>query len=212
MHTIIISDIHLGSPHSRVGQFLEFMAALPDGADLVMNGDVVDYWHRELKGDHLVSLDRIREESLRRRVVWVSGNHDDGYYPDDPGDIEFAQFLNLGDRLHISHGYDFDTVMPYHKTFIKVFRFLHLLRVRLGAEPVHVAFYAKKFRTLYGVLRKHVSLNAVEYGKEKNFVAVTCGHTHYVEEQTIDNIRYISIKIIPRVMSSDGFFAWIKIF
>ena len=192
MHTIITSDIHLGSQYCQVESFLQFLDNLPDGVDFVMNGDVVDHWHRDLKGNHLKALQRIREESLYRRVIWVRGNHDDKYNVPEPADIEFMTSYNIGHRLHISHGYDFDTVMPYHKTFIKLFRFFHHMRILLGAEPVHVAQYAKRFSLLYGVLRKHVSMNAVEYAREEKFEATTCGHTHYVEDRVIDGIRYIN--------------------
>jgi UDP-2,3-diacylglucosamine pyrophosphatase LpxH len=192
MHTIVISDIHLGSRHCRAGLFLRFLDSLPAGADLVMNGDVVDHWHRGLKGDDLRALERIREESRRRKVVWVRGNHDDHYEVEDPAGIEVASSYRIGNRLYVSHGFHFDSVMPYHKTFIAMFHLFHQARIRLGAEPVHVAYYAKKFSILYNVLRRHVCMNAIEYAKENGFAAVACGHTHFVEDRVIDGIRYLN--------------------
>ena len=35
-------------------------------------------------------------------------------------------------------------------------------------------------------------LNAVNYAAENGFKAVTCGHTHYAEEQFFRGIRYIN--------------------
>ena len=69
---------------------------------------------------------------------------------------------------------------------------MHDLRVKLGARPVHVAQYAKKWKRFYGYLRKNVMLNAVNYACEKGFKAVTCGHTHYAEEQFVNGIQYIN--------------------
>ena len=57
---------------------------------------------------------------------------------------------------------------------------------------MHVAEYAKKWKSLYRVLRKNVALNAVKYAAQNGFEAVTCGHTHYPEDMVVDGIRYIN--------------------
>ncbi|MGD9043357.1 MAG: hypothetical protein PVG06_06585, partial [Desulfobacterales bacterium] len=66
------------------------------------------------------------------------------------------------------------------------------LRVKLGAPPVHVAQYAKRWKRFYGYLRKNVMLNAVHYAAENGFEAVACGHTHFPEEQFINGIKYLN--------------------
>jgi len=192
MHTVITSDVHLGSKHSRVDHFLRFLDRLPSDATLVLNGDVVNQWRGELVGTHLGAQQRLQDESLKRRVVWVRGNHDDRYLMEGLGNIEFKNSYSIDKRLYVSHGFDFDTVMPYHRTFIFFFRFFHRLRICLGAESVHVAYYAKKFNILYGILRKHVAMNAVEYARENGYEAVTCGHTHYTEDILMNGIRYVN--------------------
>lgn len=188
----IVSDIHLGSQHCLASEFKAFAAGLPPGATLVLNGDTIDRVHDKLPPEHEEVLDLLRKESLKRKIVWVRGNHDDDYVMPEPGAIEFAKSFSIGKRLHVSHGYDFDNVMPYHKWFIITFRMFHHLRVRLGAESVHVAFYAKQFRWLYNVLLRFVSRNAVEHARENGFAAVTCGHTHFVQDIMIDGVRYIN--------------------
>ena len=192
MNTIIVSDVHLGSKHSHADLFLRFLDSLSPETSLILNGDVVNHWRGVLEGRDMEAEQRLKEESLCRKVVWVRGNHDDRYAIDDPAGIEFADSYSIGKRLYVSHGFDFDTVMPYHRSFIIFFRFFHRLRIRLGAESVHVAYYAKRFKILYGVLRKHVAMNAVEYARENGYAAVTCGHTHYAEDVMIDGIRYIN--------------------
>ena len=62
----------------------------------------------------------------------------------------------------------------------------------MGARPVHVAEYAKKWTAFYRVLRNSVARNAVQCAAENGFEAVTCGHTHYPEDVTLDGIRYIN--------------------
>ena len=192
MNTFVISDVHLGSYYCLHASFIRFLEDLPPGATLLLNGDIVDRWHGELVGEHRRALGLLLEQSRQRSVVWVRGNHDEQFSVADPVNVEFTSSYSLGKRLYISHGYDFDNVMPRHCTFIKLFRALHFLRVRLGAEAVHVAHYAKRFQLLYNVLQKHVRDNAIEYAIENGYEAVTCGHTHYPEDSIYEGVRYIN--------------------
>ncbi|MGD8460345.1 MAG: hypothetical protein PVH27_08345, partial [Desulfobacterales bacterium] len=76
-------------------------------------------------------------------------------------------------RLFITHGDFFDEVMPHSWLFIKTFKMLHDFRIKLGARPIHVAQYAKKWKRFYGYLRKNVMHNAVNYAAKYGFEAVT---------------------------------------
>ena len=69
---------------------------------------------------------------------------------------------------------------------------MHDLRVKLGARPVHVAQYAKKWELFYKFLRKNVMTNAVNCAMENGYEAVTCGHTHYPEDIVFNGTRYIN--------------------
>ena len=192
MKTFFVSDVHIGSKYCLADLFIEFLRALPPDATLVLNGDTMDRLRGGLPPRHQEALDLLREESFRRTVVWVSGNHDETYRMPEPGRIEFRATYNVGARLFVAHGYDFDNVMPYHRLFVKLFRAMHAVRVFLGAESVHVAHYAKKWPILYRVLLKGVLMNAVEYAKENGYQAVTCGHTHFAEDVVMDGIRYVN--------------------
>ena len=192
MNAIVISDVHLGSRHCRRDAFERFLDRLPEGVTLILNGDTVDYRHRRMRPDHLASLARLAAESRRRTVVWVQGNHDENYRPPEPGAMQFVSSYAIDRRLYVQHGFYFDQIMPYHRLFIFAFRVLHGLRVRFGAEPVHVAEYAKRWPKLYGVLRRNVLRNAIRYARENGFAAVTCGHTHYAEINTADGILYLN--------------------
>ena len=192
MKAIIVSDLHLGSRYFLRELFMKFLDRLPPGADLVFNGDTIDLLHRGLLPEDQRVLDRIREESLRRRVVWIYGNHDEDYRMADPARIEFCMDYSIGKRLFVAHGYDFDNVMPYHRAFVRFFRLMHRLRIALGAEAVHVAHYAKKWHFLYDVLLKNVTMNAVEHAREQGYEAVACGHTHYMQDVMLGGIRYLN--------------------
>ena len=112
--------------------------------------------------------------------------------PSGLGKVKVTRSYSIGKRLLITHGDDFDDIMPRSRMFIRAFKLMHALRVKLGAKPVHVAEYAKKWKSFYNVLRKNIALNAVSCAIENGFEAVTCGHTHYPEDLVIDGIRYIN--------------------
>ena len=190
--TIIVSDLHLGSRYCHCEDFIRFLNGLPAGATLVLNGDTVDRRHAGLPAKHQEVLDRLRAESLKRRVVWVRGNHDEGYRIEDPQRIEVAPDFSVGKDLYMSHGFYFDRIMPHHLVFILAFRLFHRLRVWLGAPSVHVAFYAKRFAWLYRVLTEQVAQDAAAYAKAHGYKAVTCGHTHHAEDRVVDGVRYLN--------------------
>ena len=192
MRTIVISDLHLGSKYCRAGELLVFLGRLPSEATLVLNGDTIDRWQKNLPVDHARVLDWLRTQSRLRPIIWIRGNHDETYLMPDSADIDFRVEYAIDQRLYITHGHEFDNIMPRNPWFLHLFRALHHLRIKLGAESVHVARYAKKFPALYRVLRRHVALNAVEHARERGFAAATCGHTHFIEDSIIEGVRYLN--------------------
>ena len=192
MNAIIISDLHIGSRYFQFGVFERFIEKFPADHELIMNGDIIDSPYVKMGKSDQRALDMIESISYRQKVVWIRGNHDNGYVPESFGKTIFKSSHRIGNRLLITHGDDFDEIMPRSGLFIKTFRWMHNLRVKMGARPVHVAEYAKKWKAFYRVLRKNVALNAAKCAAENGFEAVTCGHTHYPEDIAIDGIRYIN--------------------
>ena len=192
MKSIIVSDLHIGSRYFLHETFAQFLQNIPQDHEFILNGDIIDNPYAKMKPADQQILDRFGEMSLRQKVVWVRGNHDNGYIPDNLGNIQIKKHHALQKRLFITHGDFFDEVMPRSQMFIKAFKMMHDLRVKLGARPVHVAHYAKKWKRFYEYLRKNVMLNAVNYARENGFKTVSCGHTHFAEEQFINGIQYLN--------------------
>ena len=192
MNLIVVSDLHIGSRFFAATVFEQFLNQMPKDCVFVLNGDVIDSPYLKLNPSHQEILDRIKQLSLRQKTIWLQGNHDDGYIPDQFGKVEFKRQHSVGKRLLITHGDDFDEIMPQNQLFMKAFKLLHKFRVRLGAKPVHVAEYAKKWPFLYKVLRKNVMTNAVKCAMENGYESVTCGHTHYAEDMVFNGVRYIN--------------------
>jgi UDP-2,3-diacylglucosamine pyrophosphatase LpxH len=192
MNLIIVSDLHIGSRFFVAEAFEQFLSQMPEDCELVLNGDVINIPYANLSLSHRKILDRIKQLSLRQKVIWLQGNHDNGYLPDQFGEVVFKRSHSVGNRLLITHGDDFDEIMPRNQLFMKAFKLLHRVMVMLGARPVHVAEYAKKWKSFYKVLRKNVMTNAVKCAIENGYAAVICGHTHYAEDVVFNGVRYIN--------------------
>ena len=190
--TYIVSDLHLGSEYFGRENFLRFLDGLPDGAGLVLNGDTIDEPGDPLPAEHERVLERLVDESRRRRVVWVYGNHDETFALPDPGGVEFVRRFEVDGRLLVVHGDQLDSVMPRHGLFKAWFKRLHRLRLRLGFQDVHVASYAKRWGLLYRVLSNHVARRALAAAERGGFEAVTCGHTHAPMEIERQGRRYLN--------------------
>lgn len=193
--TYVVSDLHLGHPRFHRELFAEFLDNLPEQTTLILNGDTLDSpKQRLLEPDRelLLRLAAMSEED-ERRIIILSGNHDEKIVLPEKGQIEFADFWIIAENATlITHGASFDNVMPYNRWFLTLFKALHRLRVWLGCDPVHVAEYAKKWKPLYNYLRRTVRKNAVEHCLENGWTTVVCGHLHYPEIYQHSDVCYVN--------------------
>lgn len=192
MLTYVTSDVHLGSRHCRLDAFSRFIERLPAGAALVLNGDILDRDHQRSTGRHQEVLELLLQESRRRRVVWVAGNHDEAIRPVGSEGVEFVPMLMLPGRMAIVHGFYLYRRLPGYRPLALLLMGLHELRIRMGARPVHVAEYAKRWPLLYGMLCRRMRDHAVRYAREQGVPAVVCGHLHYAEDTMVEGIRYVN--------------------
>ena len=192
MNAIVVSDLHIGSQFFLHHDFEKFLENIPEDYELILNGDIIDDPNKNLKPSHQRVLHLIEKISRRQKVIWVRGNHDNGYAYNGFKHIHFKTYYTIENRLLINHGYDFDEIMPRSQVFIKSFKMIHDIMIKFGSSPVHVANYAKQFELLYKVLRDNVMKNAVNCALENGYEAVVCGHTHYPEDRVYNGIRYMN--------------------
>ena len=193
MRYLVTSDLHLGNQFCQSLLFREMLQRLDDSVILVLGGDIIDAPGKSLSDEHQRTLEEIWKRAGRNQVIWIEGNHDEGYRPGASSDIDFRQSYSIENRVFITHGDTFDNVMPRNRAFITLFKFFHKLRVFLGAHPIHVADYAKRFEYLYGFLRRKVMLCAVDHARQHDFSSVVCGHVHFAEDTFHEEIRYINL-------------------
>jgi UDP-2,3-diacylglucosamine pyrophosphatase LpxH len=192
MNAIVVSDLHIGSRFFLHHDFENFLSNIPEDCELILNGDIIDDPNKNLQPSQQRVLHLIEQISRRQKVIWVRGNHDNGYAYNGFKHIHFKTYYTIENRLLINHGYDFDEIMPRSQVFIKSFKMIHDIMIKFGSSPVHVANYAKQFELLYKVLRDNVMKNAVNCALENGYEAVVCGHTHYPEDRVYNGIRYMN--------------------
>ncbi|MDY6951966.1 MAG: metallophosphoesterase, partial [Thermodesulfobacteriota bacterium] len=125
MNATIVSDLHIGSRYFLQKRFEPFLETIPEDHAIVLNGDIVDSPYDQLERSEKDLLERIKQRSYHQEIVWVRGNHDNGYLPRDFGKVRFRPLHDIGDRLLIMHGDQFDEVMPRNQGFVKAFMMMH---------------------------------------------------------------------------------------
>ena len=192
MNAVVISDLHLESVHTLSEQITLFIESLPEECELILNGDIIDSSYPNLPRENLQILELIRQESFSRKTVWIRGNHDDCSLLQDRGKIHFKRIHTVDNRLLVTHGNELDKIKARIQQLLRPFKLIQFSLVKLGLKPINIAQFAGKFEPFYNLYRKKLRLDAVKFAKKKGFGAITCGHTHYPEDRTVQGVRYIN--------------------
>lgn len=191
MLTLVVSDLHLGSPHCQPERILTFLNRIPDGSRLILNGDILDRHPETLPASHQVVLGALILAGERLELVSLAGNHDDLAKSASPPWAMLAEFT-IDDQLHISHGHRFRLFRSYEARFLPLIRFILKVAMFLGAPTMHPAAYAKRWPWLYQILRRRLRDKAIRHARSHGYAAITCGHIHFAEDYSEDGIRYLN--------------------
>lgn len=131
--TIVLSDIHLGTSHSKVEQVCNFLSQA-NCERLILNGDIIDGWSLQKFGagkwkpQHTRFFKIIMKmmENYGTEVIYIRGNHDD--FIDSLAPLKFANLSIVkeymlesnGRHYFITHGDVFDKVTTQMKWLAKL--------------------------------------------------------------------------------------------
>jgi UDP-2,3-diacylglucosamine pyrophosphatase LpxH len=192
MNAVVISDLHLESIHTLSDRIALFIGNLPEDCDLILNGDIIDSSYPNVPRQNLQILELISQESFRRNIVWIRGNHDDCSLLRNRGRIHFKRIHTVDNRLLITHGNELDKTKARIQQLLGPFKLIQFVLVKSGLKPINVAQFAGKFELFYRLYRKKLRLDAVKFAKERGFGAITCGHTHHPEDCNVQGVRYLN--------------------
>jgi len=214
--TIVISDVHLGTEHSKTRQLADFLRTV-NCDTLILNGDIIDGWNLQKGGkgkwkkEHTDFFKIIMKmmENHNTKVIYVRGNHDD--FIDLLAPFSFANFSIVkdytheknGKRYYVVHGDIFDSVTSKMVWLAKLgdagYTFL------LWLNRIYNLYRTKKGLPYYSLSQsiKQKVKSAVSYisdfenelvllARARHADGIICGHIHQPANSMIDGIHYLN--------------------
>jgi len=214
--TVVISDIHLGTLHSKTTEVSNFLKSI-NCDRLILNGDIIDGWHLQKGGlskwkpKHTQFFKVIMKmmENFGTEVIYIRGNHDD--FLDNLAPITFYNIKILKDYVHethgkryyVTHGDVFDTITTQMKWLAKLgdvgYSFL------LWINKIYNAHRVKQGKPYYSLSQsiKNKVKSAVSYisdfekelvtlAKARHCDGIICGHIHHPANTYYQGIHYLN--------------------
>lgn len=214
--TVVISDVHLGSEHSKVEELTDFLKSV-DCDKLILNGDIIDGWKLQRNPfgrwkqsyTDLVKVVMKMMENHGTEVIYIRGNHDDfldKVVPLNLLNITIVSdyvYNSHGKRYYVTHGDVFDHVTTSMRWLAKLgdygYSFLLWLnkvlndRRRRSGKP----YYS------FSQFIKHKVKSAVSYisdfekelaslAERRHFDGIICGHIHQYADVHYGNVHYLN--------------------
>lgn len=214
VRTVILSDIHLGTPHSKAEEVTHFLKHTRCER-LILNGDIIDGWRLRRDGQwtkaHTKFVRRVLTLVQKRDtdVVYLRGNHDDFLARLLP--MQFERISLVEDYVHqtpngpylILHGDVFDGVVKNMVFLAHLGDMGYALLLRLNrAYNWFRRLRGKEYFSLSQAIKARVKQAVSFIGKFEDQVAalardrgcrgVICGHIHTPADKLIDGIHYLN--------------------
>ncbi len=214
VRTIIISDVHLGTPECKVREVNHFLRHVRC-AKLILNGDIIDGWQLRRAGQwrkghtRFVRIVLKMVEKRDTEVVYLRGNHDDVLAKFLPLDFERLSIVEdhvhegLRGRYLVLHGDVFDTITSKFVFLAHVGDWGYQILLRLNrAYNIWRAWRGLEYWSLSKAIKarvksavSHVSnfeSHLAQLAKERGCIGVICGHIHTPADKMIGTIHYLN--------------------
>src|SRR6266404_7506161 len=198
LDTVIISDLHLGSPISRAGDALHLLKSL-DFKRLILLGDIFhDLNFARLSKEQWRFLGHIRKLSNPRHgieVVWVEGNHDQGLTEVMSHLVGVPVYQHYaweyeGKRHLAIHGHQFDRFVINNFLMSQIGQLFYLYLQKFDLKKKRFARYLDRLNTRWLRLSAKVADGALSYAKQGKAERIFCGHTHVPLSKERDGVEY----------------------
>ncbi len=214
VRTVIVSDLHLGTPHSKVEEVTHFLKHLRC-ARLILNGDIIDGWRLRRGGAwtkaHTRFVRRVLTMIQKRdtEVVYLRGNHDDFLGRLLPMQFERLRLVEEciletpRGRYLVLHGDVFDGVVKHMVFLAHLGDAGYALLLRLNrCYNWFRALRGKEYFSLSQAIKARVKQAVSFVGKfedqvtalarERGCTGVICGHIHTPADKMIGEIHYLN--------------------
>lgn len=182
-HTLIISDLHMGSGVSQPEKVLKLIKSF-SFRKLILLGDVFDSLDfRHLSPESWALLNHIGKISRDKKVRWVKGNHDDGLYGLF-GPLMNAQIHEIytwqfkREKYLAMHGHQFDRFLVDNVLLSRWATIIYDFIQKIDFKDRRISHYVKRKSKGWLRLSEKVATGAIAAAKEHDAKYVFCGHTH----------------------------------
>ncbi len=203
MKTLVISDIHLGSP--LVDKKLEVMNLMKsDEYDtIILNGDIFDIWEKsfdEILSDNWDFIKLLNKLSKEKTVYFIIGNHDPHIIEVENllRDVFVLRSLLIDEDILIVHGDEFDDLVTKYSWFARLLFIPNWICERLFRFNLKASFreffYSvanKKHKPYYKKLVGDIEKEAAKKYKDKCRYLII-GHTHTPKRVDSKDFSYIN--------------------
>ncbi|MFH1182833.1 MAG: UDP-2,3-diacylglucosamine diphosphatase [Candidatus Moraniibacteriota bacterium] len=195
-HTVIISDLHLGSRVSRSREVAEFLKNIKF-QKLILLGDIFeDLNFNVLKENDWKFLSLVGELSKTKKVRWVEGNHD-LKLSEIFGTLIGAKVYKVykwryKDKKYAAiHGHQFDDfLISYPLIGNLAGRIYNLIQIIDFSHDKKISRFVKRSSKGWLRLSGKVAKRAIVYAQLRGIDYIFCGHTHKAMELTKDGVSY----------------------
>lgn len=214
VRTVILSDIHLGTPHAKAEEVTHFLKHVRCER-LLLNGDIIDGWRLRRDGRWTKAHTRFVRRVLTlvqkkdTDVVYLRGNHDDflaRLLPMQFDRLSLAEDYVLesaSGRYLVLHGDVFDSVVKNMVFLAHLGDMGYALLLRLNrAYNAWRKLRGKEYFSLSAVIKARVKQAVSFVGKfeeqvaalarERGCTGVICGHIHTAADKRIGGIHYLN--------------------
>ncbi len=214
VRTAILSDVHLGTPHSKADEATHFLKHVRCDR-LILNGDIIDGWRLTRDGRWTKAHTRFMRRVLTMvqkkdtDVVYLRGNHDDFLARLLPMQFERIQLVEdcvletPRGRYLVLHGDVFDGVIKNmvflaHLGDIGYSLLLRLNRAYNWWRKIRGKEYFSLSQAIKARVKQAVSFvgkfedQVAALARSRGCVGVICGHIHTPADKQIDGIHYLN--------------------
>ena len=201
--TIVLSDIHLGSEHSRTREVTDFLKRVNCGR-LILNGDIIDGWQLQRSGK---SWKQAQTDFFKVLMKMMEKQGTQIIYVFHFSNITIVKdyLLNTrdGKRYLVTHGDVFDTVTTNMRWLAKLgdvgYTFLLWLnkiynrrRERLGKPYFSLSQQVKhKVKSAVSYISEFEK-ELVALAESKHVDGIICGHIHQAANTWYGKIHYLN--------------------
>lgn len=194
-HTLIISDLHLGSKVSRSKRAVNFLKTF-QFKRLILLGDIfenLDFTNlRESDWEFLSLISKLSET---KKIIWVEGNHDLGvakiFIGTSKVQVKTSYYWKYQKKRYLAmHGHQFDNFLVENEFLGFVANQVYNAIQIIDFKDKRISRFIKGTSKGWLRLSKKVAERALLYAKLQGVDYIFCGHTHKTLQKKSGKTRY----------------------